>query len=201
MVDFRHMYGNSLTIGIVCFLVGALAELLLFINKVCWNKRRWLASVSLVMTAFATGYFSFQYPSVVTILIAFLSIYRVINNVREVDGRMVEAYLKRSSRRTFKWLGAAQIIIILVWYIFRHYSFQVSTDSIYAGFGLIILISSLLILINTIVNVIKTKSPSRQIIADKDLPDVTRQSLPGMKTETWRIALIWLSLVIIQNLK
>lgn len=100
---------------LVLFGVGALLELGLHLGGWVWRGRKVLAAAALLLTAFATGALVVWQFNVWSVLIAVVSLYRIFNHLRVIEGRMHERYLQRATLRTSLVLVALQAALALGW--------------------------------------------------------------------------------------
>ncbi len=102
------------------FIAAGLIELVLYL-PLFWAKRKVLGALSLILISFATGLLFTSKPGVGTFVIAFISLYRIINLMRLIVGRSDERYLKSVGLRTSIMLMLAQVIFAYVYWAIGNY--------------------------------------------------------------------------------
>lgn len=95
-------------------LSGAVLELALHVPGL-WRARKVLAVLTTLTIAVASGALVGWRPNFFSVLIAVLSLYRIFNCARLVQGRMHERYLHRATLRTSLVLIGLQILIAAGW--------------------------------------------------------------------------------------
>src|SRR5690554_1207539 len=105
-----------MTLLLVLFGVGVVLELMPHAGGLVWRLRKVFAVISLLITAFASGALVVGWFEVWAVLIALAGMYRGINCLRFVEGRMNEPYLKQTTLRTTLVLAALQAILLLLWW-------------------------------------------------------------------------------------
>jgi glycosyltransferase involved in cell wall biosynthesis len=131
-------------------------------------------------------------PSLWTLLILFFSLYRIINLLRLIEGRVLADYLYRVARKTSLYLIAIQILIVAL----KDISNKVSLSGsfwLYACLGFEIIIS--LGLLFTTLRHLKTTKPAviKEAYIDRELPSIT-VALPA-RNETLDLQMCLQSLV------
>lgn len=110
--------------------------------------------------------------SVWSLLIAYFTLYRIVNLLRLVYRRLIPRHLYSVGRRTFYWLVACQIMVLLLAAAVEHFS--PDTSVIYCGLAALILAASLLLLWSTRRNLRHAAMPDEIMPAsDRDLPSLT----------------------------
>lgn len=100
-----------MTLLLALFAAGVVLELLPYLGGLLWRGRKVCAALALVATAFAGGFLLVAHPGVWAVLIGVVSLYRVGNNVRVLQGRMHEHYLRAATIRTSLVLIGVQIVL------------------------------------------------------------------------------------------
>lgn len=160
-------------VGIILFMIGLIAEYSIFLFPMLWENKKIVASISLLITDLGVALLVISEFSPAAVLIALLTLYRAINTLRLVEGRMHDAYLRRAAFRSLIWLSAAQISVIGLWLLFTILpSFLTGTNA------LLVICSSFTIaagyiLLLTIKNMQATRVISAAPLADADLPTLT----------------------------
>ena len=104
-----------MTLLLALFGVGLLLELTLHIPGVLWRWRKILASGALLITAFASGMLVVWNLNLWSALVLLASLYRILNCLRVVEGRMNDHYLNQVTLRTTAVLAALQGLAALLW--------------------------------------------------------------------------------------
>lgn len=146
-------------------------ELLLWL-KPLWRWRRGLASVLLLILSVVTGQIvgrEFRFWSVALLV---FSLYRVINLLRLVEGRMQTNYLYKASLCTSLWLIGLQAAVLVITTVAGHYHVAILTWwYILAGGQLAV---ALVLLSSTLRHIRTTTPPAPSgATADRDLPALT----------------------------
>lgn len=147
-------------------------EWMIYVGPGLWPVRRYAIGVPLFLTAFGTSAFvieQWQFGPSLLIPLLVVALFRVINHLRIAEGRMHEAYLRRTTRRTGFFLGVLQLLLILAWNLVELGIVQVLPYL--AGAQVAVAAGVLLI---TVRNIVKSKHrPVLEKYADKELPTVT----------------------------
>jgi chlorobactene glucosyltransferase len=97
--------------------LGAMLELLLAAGGVFWRGRTAVAAAALLATAAGSIWLVAQLPSVGSILLLLLSLYRMVNNARVIKGRLHEQRLRREALRASVMLLTVQLATVLGWLV------------------------------------------------------------------------------------
>jgi len=111
-----------MTIMVCILALVTLLELCTFGLPFMWRARKVLLPVVIIVLAFTSGALFMARPHVVSWLILTLSAYRAFNNIRVMQQRMHEKYLRRSTRRSSFALVALQIVLGGLWFLWNHYN-------------------------------------------------------------------------------
>ncbi|MEO8105260.1 MAG: glycosyltransferase [Candidatus Saccharibacteria bacterium] len=98
-------------VTLMVFGLGCLLELSLWLRP-AWRYRRPLAYLIIVVTIVGTATLQYQVPLLGGLIIALLSIYRVVNLGRIIENRIQADYLYAVASRASLYLLAAQVIIL-----------------------------------------------------------------------------------------
>lgn len=112
-------YSMSMVVMFWLFGAAALLELLLAYVRPLW---RWRAPLSVGITAlaaFASGGIAAWQPTVFSVLLVAVTLYRVINMMRITYGRMHVEYLRWATRRTSTILLAVQAGLVGAWWVWH----------------------------------------------------------------------------------
>lgn len=151
---------------------GAAVELLVYGIPLLWRVRKAAAAVLVVATSFAAGGLVAAKWNACSVLLLLLSVYRVVNMLRLVEGRINEAYLRRAVRQTGLWLIGMQLVVAGVWALFEYVT--VTSRTWWAALLWLQVLAAFLLLYSTIRNLRRTKPHlAPKTLADKELPTVT----------------------------
>jgi hypothetical protein len=164
--------GNAIVLGMV-YAIGLLALAVSLQLLISYRWPRWfrvvtacLASISFVAASIWLLAINF---AIVTLGIALVSLYGVVNMLRVIVGRSDERYLRTSVAYTSMWLGLAQVILIysmlgtFVWFVPR----EVYVLAL-AGLQLVVAIAILL----------SVRRQLRTTLLPKELEDISDGQLP-----------------------
>ena len=98
-------------VALIAFASSGLLELILWLRPL-WQARRWMAYCTLGVTLLATIVLQSHLPALAGLLLAVLSVYRVINLGRLAEGRIQSDYLYSVASRASYRLLFAQLIIL-----------------------------------------------------------------------------------------
>jgi hypothetical protein len=148
------------------------AELLVVILPSLWWRRLLAPFTSFVLIVTAIALFV-DHPSIPTLLLLVMSIYRVISLLRLVRARMHAKYLRRATRHASLWLIGGQAIVILVW----DWSVwaRISTYHLWLALTYSVCVCAIVLLASTIRHLLRTRMPivSSNIVPSHDLPTLT----------------------------
>lgn len=152
--------------------LGLALELCLHLPGVFWRWRKPLAFASIMLTAFGSGALAVAWLDLWSFLLLLVSLYRIVNCLRLVEGRMNEHYLKRATLRSTIVLAALQLAIAGLWYLWN--GWHQTGHMVWALISAAQLAAALIVFISTIRRMKRTawpvKSPS---ISDNELPTLT----------------------------
>jgi len=94
---------------------SAFVEFVLYIAHPLWLARKVLVPLCFVAVAFASGGLLAWQFSAMSVVVALLSAYRLLNYVRMLEARMHDRYLYRATRRTGMALMLLQLGTALAW--------------------------------------------------------------------------------------
>jgi glycosyltransferase involved in cell wall biosynthesis len=137
-----------------------------------WGLRRILAGVSVILVSISSGLIVGNQVKLWAILVFIISLYRLINLLRLVEGRTQAGYLYRVARKGSYYMIGAQAFILLAAYIDRNGLMSVPHfwTSI-AGFQII---AAIIVLASTVRHLKTTRPLSVSgAFADRDLPSIT----------------------------
>jgi hypothetical protein len=157
---------------LVLFGLGLGAELLMHTVPGLWRVRTWLAITSLVATTFAGGGLALWQFNMCSVLLALVCLYRAFNNIRIVEARMHEQYLRHATRRTAFILASLQCVIVGLWLVWHtwHTTGHL-TWAVVAGVQIAV---AVVLLSSTIRRLHRTKWPVQTThYADADLPTIS----------------------------
>lgn len=153
---------------------SAVVELLLAAVPWLWRVRKVVAPILVVAVSFAAGGLVAARWNACSATLLLLSLYRVINFLRMVEGRMNEAYLRRATRVCGWWLIGLQMAVGGVWALVDHLS--VAVHLWWQTLAWMQSVVALGLLISTVRNVRATQPrvrAARAHVTDRDLPAVS----------------------------
>lgn len=161
-----------MTLLFVLLGVGLFFELTLHAGSVFWKARRWLAAVALIVTAFASGALVVWRPNVWSVLIALAGLYRIVNCLRIVEGRMHERYLHHATLRTTLALAGLQLLAMLLWLGWDNW--HTTGHLVWALVAAAELGAALVLFFSTVRRMQRTRWPKHAPhLSDNDLPTLT----------------------------
>lgn len=104
---------KTMTVALIAFTISGLLELSLWLRPM-WQARRWLAYSGLVVTLAATIALQNDLPTLAGLVLATLSVYRVINLGRLAEGRIQSDYLYSVASRASYRLLLAQVAVLAI---------------------------------------------------------------------------------------
>jgi len=107
-------------LAFICFGVTALIELSLWLPEL-WKWRHYIASVTIILLAVSTGLILGNHFKVWACLLFIISLYRIINLLRLLEGRTQADYLFQVARRSSLILIASQIALLAIAGLSRSY--------------------------------------------------------------------------------
>jgi len=158
-------------LALIIFATVTAWELLLW-TSLAWQRRKWLASPLVPLLAVASELLFAAHPSGWTALVAFFSIYRILNLLRLIEGRTQNDYLFQTSRRTALWLIGLQLLMGVGG--LANHQLQFSTATWWYLLAGVQLLSALILALSTNRQLRTTRSvgPPKPY-ADHDLPSLT----------------------------
>ena len=178
------MQFSTLDIAIIFLLVAGGLESLVYFTRTGWRNKKLLAIIVMILSAFSVGALVPAAFSAATIAIALLMIYRLVNQLRLVEARMHEQYLKNVTKRSFLWLFSFQLLCVLLWMLY------INAPSTLAGAVMLLVVAfsfavaGLLILLYTLINLSRTKPTHAPALSDKELPTITVAIAARNETES-----------------
>jgi glycosyltransferase involved in cell wall biosynthesis len=110
-VKLSLIYYMKMKLALILFLVSILVESCLWL-KPTWGIRKYWASLTVFLVSISTGLYFGKQPDVWTGLVLTLSVYRVINLLRLVEGRTKPDFLYKVAVKSSAWLILFQLILI-----------------------------------------------------------------------------------------
>ncbi|MDB5185859.1 MAG: glycosyltransferase family 2 protein [Candidatus Saccharibacteria bacterium] len=156
---------------VLLILATLLAEAAIY-TRWLWPYRRTFAALLIPVVSFLAGVMLFSRLNAGAVLLLLVSVYRIINLMRLVKGRMHERYLFQAARRTSLLMGLAVGMVLIVLMVHGSLRYNALTlIEVFAYVQLSILIVLLLIVIR---NVFKSRYQSViKYYSDKELPTLT----------------------------
>ncbi len=149
--------------------LSVVTEWLLYLLPPLWRVRRWAIGFPLVLTAFGTSVVVAANWNGWCVFLAAIATFRIVNQLRIAQGRMHEAYLRRTTKRTGVILGSLQLVSLAG---VQYLEFSLS-DSLLPLAGIQLILAAGVFMV-TIRNIYATKHrPVLENFTDKELPTVT----------------------------
>jgi len=160
-----------MTLALIWFAAFAVLELLLYFRPF-WPLRRPLAAGLLVAGAGVSGYLFASRPALASTVVVLITLYRVFNLLRVVEGRMIEQYLRRVALRTSFWLILLQVLTLGFWALTER--LHVTSYGCWLVLAVLQVIAALGIAIVTRSSLRALRAPNTQThLADRDLPSIS----------------------------
>lgn len=158
-------------LGLEVLAMFSLIELLLWI-PLLWGWRKPIAYVTLVGLLLANCYLVAVRPSLWTLIILFLSVYRLVNILRLITGRSLADYLFNAARRSSLVLIGLQLVVVSAVGLNNYLRLSSLTWSYLLAFGQFI--TAVIVLSSTFRHLRTTRSDLvASSYADQDLPTLT----------------------------
>jgi hypothetical protein len=149
-------------------LAGLVLELLIYVPGF-WRIRRPLAAI-LAIFLVATGIFAAR-TSPIFWPVDFIMLFRILNQLRIVKGRMHPEFLRRATFRTSAWLALTQIWIFMA---ASASALLLRPHNVLWLVGWAQVVVATILFLSTLYSVIRTRhKPVAQYYSDKELPTVT----------------------------
>jgi chlorobactene glucosyltransferase len=149
----------------------SLGELCIWLGPL-WRWRKALAIALIIALSLNTGFLLADYLSACAVLLAICNLYRLINLLRLVEGRMQADYLYHATRQTTVWLIGLQLLVYGVDRLTELY--HVNSLSYFYSLAILQLLVGLVILASTLRHLKTTRPPADlKGYADRDLPSLT----------------------------
>ena len=156
--------------ALAVFAVATLLELSLWIPSF-WRAQKVIAWVVAVGLLLSGALMILERSTFGSIMLLFISAYRIVNMLRIVKGRMEKHYLRRVVTKTGLQLMAMQLVIAVSWWACQHYG--ITLDSFW-------IIFSGLQLAGVLVVVLSTERHLRTTLPPKDVANLAKQELPTL---------------------
>ncbi len=147
------------------------------LELLCWQPQLWrlykiTVPITSVLLVAVTAALLIVYPSLVTALLAVISIYRLINLVRIIAQRMRMEYLRRATWRTSLWLLSYELVLLGSWLVLH--SLHINAARFWVSFLFMQGLLGFLLLITTIRHAFSMRPPrTLERYPTKDLPTLT----------------------------
>jgi len=161
-----------MTLLLGLFGVGLVFELLLQLPGILWKSRKLLITMALAATAFASGVLLLWNFNVWTVLLCVASMYRIVNYLRIIEGRMHEQYLRHATLRTTLVMVGIQLSLAALWWGWQQW--HETGHLVWLAVAVTQLVLAVILLVSTMRSVQRTKWPQRTPhLSDDDLPTLT----------------------------
>lgn len=145
-------------------------ELALYLIRPLWHVRKFVAFIIILALSFMSGVLLASDVGILQVAVFILSIGRIFNMLRILEGRMHEGYLRRAALRTSLVLALVQLLFLAA--IQLGLSVGYSWLLMPAVWGQLIVAGAIFIV--TIINIRKTRHlPHIENYSDKELPTVS----------------------------
>lgn len=153
-------------------IASALVEAAFYVFPFMWAGRKAIVPILIVVTAFSGAAICVLQPNAMSILLLLLCCYRIFNNIRVIENRMHEHYLRRATRRTSLKLLVPQIVIGGLWFGWHH--LNLATHALWAVLAFWQVAVAVLFLFATIRSLKRTlPAPIKKAYSTAELPSVT----------------------------
>jgi glycosyltransferase involved in cell wall biosynthesis len=157
---------------LIVLAIVSVLEPLIWLPFIWRHVRKLFACIIILGVAVVSGLLIGHHWSWWNALIVIISMYRMVNLLRLVEGRSIIQFMKRSTFRTSMILIVFQVVVVLLEWGINHVHMIVS-EWLYI-LGLIDIVIAALILLAIRLHIRTTQpSLSTKHYADRDLPDVT----------------------------
>lgn len=161
-----------MTIVAIFFGVSAVFDVLLYHIRALWRLRVPLSVLVLATTAFSASSLFMLSPSLWTGLFFMVALYRIFSTLRIAQGRIHEAYLQTSARRTVWTLIGVQCALLAGRALWNAH--QSNDRAIWDTITSILLIAAILLFASTLRRYRRTKWPVHgKHYTDNELPSIT----------------------------
>jgi len=114
---------------IALWAISLILELLIYGFNFLWDRRLWLADISLICIVFSSLLLVYWRLNVFSVLILLVNCMRILNLLRIVEGRTEVDYLFHGCRKTTFWLLMYQVILVCLWLGYHYLS---RSDTLFA---------------------------------------------------------------------
>lgn len=167
------MQMQTIVVGIIAFILGIVFELLIYTTPFGWRNKRIFAAISMILSAFSVGIFAAAAFSAATVLALLLMVYRAANQLRLVENRMHQEYLRRATRTSSLWLIAYQLIALLSWALFAIIPSSFSGTTILNIIAGSYMLAGLFVVVSSLKTIWTTRAKNDKSLSDKELPTLT----------------------------
>lgn len=159
--------------GIVLSLYAAVQVLeLICWQTLIWRQRQFVIYLIFGLVIIAAAVAIDYSPSVFTVFLGLISLYRLVNLARVMLGRMQSDYLRRATWRTSFWLAIYGVVAYVLYWAFG--VFSISAANFWLAILLLQLALALFLLIITLKHSRVMRPPEvTNWLADRDLPTLT----------------------------
>lgn len=156
---------------VIALLIGSILLEFLLYARLLWSFRLPLLYVYTLLISGVTTAFVWQHTTIVGVVIAVVSVFRLLNLFRIAENRLHAVYLLTATRKTSIWLGLFTIVLVALSDILGA---DISRSSVMTVIAYIQLIAAVAICFMAFRNIYKTRyRQKQQFYADKDLPTVS----------------------------
>lgn len=160
-------------VGLFLLFLSVLIEALIFTEQKYWKDKKTLSFVAAVLLTTSSLLLIYQ-PTGWFLIVAFISIYKLINLARINIGRLPDKQLKSIALRTFVVLSLLQALVIILWQLVELIFYKdITVKSALEIFIVLSFICSIVIFISSILKIISSKPKASTTLSTKELPTVS----------------------------
>lgn len=161
-----------MTIVFILLVSAAALELCLYAIRPLWKVKRALASVVLLVTAFASGSLVTWHLNLFTVVILLVSLYRIFNLIRIAENRMHEKRLYHVTRHTSLALLGMQALVFGGWWAWD--TWHGTGHGVWTAATALQLAVAAGLLVSVVRNMRRMRWPARNTnYTDSELPSIT----------------------------
>ncbi len=171
--------------AIVAYISGIVAESSMYISPTHWKLKRIIAWFVLATNVYyCLIVVKYIDANLFVAGLLFVTIYRLINLIKIIVSRIKYQQLISSCSRSFGVLASIQTAFSILVFVMYFNDLKISSQSITLYLAFITLISSMVVFVSTIVNIINTRTSPQKYFSDSELPTVTVAIAARNETES-----------------
>lgn len=160
-------------LALAIFIVSCLLESLIYTTNDGWRHKRLIVKFSFIASVTSILMLLYTALSPAVVLMALLMVYRGVNQMRLVQARMHEQYLKRATAISFYWLCLFQLLMIALYVLFIFLPSILTGQSALVAIAVSLAISGIYVLVYTIRSIFTTRPVEGKAMSDIELPTLT----------------------------